>query len=1598
MKKSFSRRVFSIILTACFIASIVLSMPLTVSAKQGHATDIGWPEFNYLDPSVLDPGVPLDPTTSIRQAIFEKDAATGDGTSFYIDRVLHRPGVATDNSNSVLTRGRSIFSVQDSVPTGLGWSNNVVWLDTANSFNPLNVVNLRIGENVIQVQEQRNSRSNNPSYWSSNYSVSDSRFSNASITAKKFISYNNAAVAIIEISNNGSTDIENVNFTITSSSCTDPGVLDNGQPELTGIRSVRANLTTLYPRITADLDGKPCILKDNTLITPTVTIPAGGKIQLKVVTGITTKELPESTDDYLYYATASADEAFKTQVQTYNKWYADTIPYIDIPNKAVQKAIEYRWWLTQFNTFDASIPGYDFQYPDTMEGVLGYNNAIVLTQCMRLQDTKWMRSAYLPYGTLLNVGNASMSSAFLDNPGKIANWNNHYGQYIAQSGLEAYKVIGGDPAIAEAFAYYFEHDAKGQLLHYGQDFKVPGRPEDPENNYGNAFLIAYANNYMTGNDADTISMSYPNSGTRKVVPESAYVFAAADSAAKLYEYIGNTEKANEMRNLAERIRQDALEFMWCEKDKTFETIAISPRSGFVVHNEEQPNLIPWKVNNLYNFFSTGLVPQDPASVAKYGEAFEYFKYADEYPIFPCYTANQVDKKQYSGGTNNFSNINFTLQARAYESAIRTYDPENKYVTPEMLSMLIAWQAYEVYPNGDTRYPNNNEYFANWNAETKTMYRSWIHHDTLGNFNYLFFEAMAGIRPRFDKIIELDPIDFNPVNMNLPNAEDFKYDHFMVNNFKYHGMDMTIVWDDPKDGIRHYEAPEGYSLYVDGERIFTIDRLAHVEYNTETGEILVDGKPAEVEEEYDYEVNTTYSTNELVPKDTVTATSSVKNNTNSQKNVMAITALYDENERMRNLSFISKAIEPGATERLSAGFMLPEDVAGYKVKTFVWGGTSLDDTDMIPLSNVRILGEDDSKGEDRARLLYLKPGNIENFPESSEIDIKNDINPKTAEYFKKSGIDLEYDLTNRNNLTQIPGTVATASYTAKARQASWFEKHRADGTNPNSKAVNEEPPSPDAAIDGVTVSQPFWGNDSSPNETDWLQITFPSEQTFNNVKLFFYNDRDGFGNGPTGRGYAEPLKYTIEYLDGENWVPVTNNNKTPIIPAANFNDALFDRVTSKALRIVVQNNGNHPVAITEVQVFNSPLDAPEVINMAPEITARIGKKGNLNAELIGTYIDDGLPEDKEPTFKWTVISAPEGAFYQITNNDKMIASITADTAGDYTIKYEASDGEYTVEKVITVNLSKTASEDLAIAAETNASYTAGWENVKGPNNPAFEPTTSNPGTGKGWGNWSAGAPAWFQYTWNSPVYINSCAIYWYDDNGGTRVPSNWSIQYSEDGINWTDVTIDPSTPYSSSVAKNTYNTLNFEPITTRYLRVYIRSITSNAAGTGILRWKVYGPIADKVTDLHIMTKVGTIPQLPDTIPVVFDTGVTMNLPVTWSSIEQDQVAEDNTFVVTGDVLGNLAKAIIYVRSDADAATITDVWPMSISTAKGVEPLYPQFADVSYNNGGRTNTVVPVTWNEEDKAAVDINTPGDYTVRGTIEKADGTAQVTLTVTVK
>lgn len=764
------RTPITLALTGILVAGLLLAPGSGASAAQ----TIGYPTFS--GPSI--PAPPVQYTTgNMMQTIYNDDDA-GGGTDFWVDRLLARTG-SDPAGNWLMTRGRAVFMKTHS-PGTLGFGGQVAYWESISNQSAYTIT-VSPGSFSEQVSQRRQT----PSHWRSVHNSGS-----ISITQNKFITHNNVAVTNLAITNNGGST---QNLTVRSTS---PYATSGSGGELVGTRQAYNGLTTMTIRFSGDGFG---IVGGG--LQRSVSVGAGQTVNLKLQMGFTTTEIPESLSEYDTYRGFTPSTAFATHVREDNLWWAQNVPYIDVPEPAIKKSIYYRWWLMRFNHLDANIPGQTFQFPTSMEGVLGYNNAIVLTQPMHIDDLKYLRDPAYSYGPWLSVGQVSGNGRFVDNPGDPENWSNSYTQYIGEAAWRSYQIHGGQPGIVENLARYAEQDVKGQLDFYDDD---------------NNDIIEYDWGALTGNDADAVSFHWRAGNLDRA--EGAYQYSGARSAAQAYAVLGNTAKANELNGIADDIQDAIVSVLW------------NPSRQLLEHRHVATNAhVPWKEINNYYPYAVGLMP----NTSTYRQALRLFDDPAEYPIFPFYTANQVDKAESGTGSNNFSTINSTVQFRLLSSVLRTY-PNQQWIDAEWYKKLLYWNAWAQYVGGNTAWPDANEFWANWNPNTQTIdYRSWIHHNILGSSNWTVIEDVAGLRPRTDDQVELWPIDVD-------------WTHFTVNNLRYRNSDLTIVWDDPADGTTHYPGvPQGYSVYVNGSRELTVDNLVHLVWDPDTGSVSFPGQSANV---------------------------------------------------------------------------------------------------------------------------------------------------------------------------------------------------------------------------------------------------------------------------------------------------------------------------------------------------------------------------------------------------------------------------------------------------------------------------------------------------------------------------------------------------------------------------------------------------------------------------------------------------------------------------------------------------------------------------------------------------------------------------------
>jgi hypothetical protein len=137
---------------------------------------------------------------------------------------------------------------------------------------------------------------------------------------------------------------------------------------------------------------------------------------------------------------------------------------------------------------------------------------------------------------------------------------------------------------------------------------------------------------------------------------------------------------------------------------------------------------------------------------------------------------------------------------------------------------------------------------------------------------------------------------------------------------------------------------------------------------------------------------------------------------------------------------------------------------------------------------------------------------------------------------------------------------------------------------------------------------------------------------------------------------------------------------------------------------------------------------------------------------------------------------------------------------------------------------------SLTATAAASYTSPWESVTAVND-GLEPTTSNDTVNPRWGTWPNAGQQWVTLTWASAQALNAAEVYFFDDNGGVRLPASWTLQYWN-GSAWVAV------PNAGGYPRvlNQYNRVTFGPVTTTALRVLLEGGTSPV---GLLEVRTFG---------------------------------------------------------------------------------------------------------------------------------------------------------------
>ncbi len=591
--------------------------------------------------------------------------------------------------------------------------------------------------------------------------VSDADFIPSYVTSKggdelsvigyKYVAQNNLIAVIIEATNNSDSPVS-VTVNASLGGAVKDVVASDGALSATYYRD-----TVNILDIRAEGDG---FADDGNTLIKTATVDVGETVTFRVAASFDRELASESTLDAFF----ADGDPLNTQKTTYNAWFTDNIPYIDVPDADIQRIYYYRWHT------------YRSQIRLTLDGTY------VITEF--LPNVSWARSHN---SIVCAAGHHIYEGRWLRNSVYISDYMNHwfsdgidavylYSSWLADAYYQSY-LASGDESITN----YLD-----DLVNYYVHFNSNGARFD-------STLGLYRMN--GGSEGMECSVSDPNNSYNSFrATFNSYMYANALAIAELAKLKGDTALYDEYVAKADAL-QSAIETIWDDKDNFYK--ALHTPDGALVDVREQYGLVPWMFNmpvddvehsSAWNDFMN----PETGFYAQYGPLTAEREYAKDSIINTCH---------WDGPSWPFATTQTLI---AMSNLINNYET-NTAITAEDYFTILQNYAKSHYKDADgdgireTPWIGENldAYTGEWIQNRQRS--SYYNHSQFAN---LIITGLIGVKPDSDNTLDIEPL--------VPS--DWNY--FCLENLPYHGHNVTVIYD--KDGS-HYGADAGLTVYVDGEK-------------------------------------------------------------------------------------------------------------------------------------------------------------------------------------------------------------------------------------------------------------------------------------------------------------------------------------------------------------------------------------------------------------------------------------------------------------------------------------------------------------------------------------------------------------------------------------------------------------------------------------------------------------------------------------------------------------------------------------------------------------------------------------------------------------
>ena len=280
---------------------------------------------------------------------------------------------------------------------------------------------------------------------------------------------------------------------------------------------------------------------------------------------------------------------------------------------------------------------------------------------------------------------------------------------------------------------------------------------------------------------------------------NSYMAGSALALAAIARQAGRTAEAEVFAAEGEALREKLLATLWNPRDEFFEVVR---EDGSFADVREAIGFIPW---------TFALPPAGKGYEAAWRQLTDERGFRAPCGIttaerrHPAFRSHGVGTCEWDGAVWPFATSQ-TLTALAH---LLRGPPQDAVTNADYLDALRTYARSHRYDGEPYLGEYLDETTGAW-LKGRDPRSRWYNHSTFAD---LVITGLVGLVPRADDVLELHPL--------LPADA---WDWFCVEGLRYHGRDLTIVWD--RDGSR-YGAGAGLTAWVDGRRVLHAPTLAPV---------------------------------------------------------------------------------------------------------------------------------------------------------------------------------------------------------------------------------------------------------------------------------------------------------------------------------------------------------------------------------------------------------------------------------------------------------------------------------------------------------------------------------------------------------------------------------------------------------------------------------------------------------------------------------------------------------------------------------------------------------------------------------------------------